>query len=154
LTVRSAPEDRRFHAWLALGGLGLAGGAYAASYLPSPIPGTQFWTTSPAFFLLRAGILVAAVGVTFFPQSMPPLTRLGRLRPMQRFGRSSLFVYWIHVEMVYGALTTPLHRNLSLREAVIAFVLFSLLMYALVEAKDWLKATWRRRSAPPALAPL
>jgi uncharacterized membrane protein len=144
---RNAGEDRAFHARLAAAGLAIAAGAYAASYLPSPIAGTQFWTTSPAFFFLRAGILVAAVGVVFFPQSWPPLTAVGRSRPMQRFGRSSLFVYWIHVEMVYGALTAPLHRQLSLREAVLAFALFSLLMYGLVEAKDRVKAAWQARRA-------
>ena len=37
-----------------------------------------------------------------------------RWSPLQAFGRSSLFVYWIHVEMVYGLISLPLHGALSL----------------------------------------
>ena len=42
--------------------------------------------------------------------------RRGPLRSaLQEFGRSSLFVYWIHVEMVYGIFSAPIHRRLSAR---------------------------------------
>ena len=33
-------------------------------------------------------------------------------RRSQQFGRASLFVYWVHVELVYGVLTAPIHRRL------------------------------------------
>ena len=42
--------------------------------------------------------------------------------PLERFGRRSLFVYWIHVELVYGYATWPLHRRLPLWGAVAACV--------------------------------
>jgi len=139
-------SDRWLHAGFAAAGAALAVGAYAASSLPSPIPGTQFWTTSPAFFLLRLGILIAVVGIGYFYQALSPLTAVGRTRPMQRFGRSSLFVYWIHVELVYGAATYRMHHTLSVGDTAIGFVLFALAMYALVLLKDWWKARyWRGR---------
>ena len=34
-----------------------------------------------------------------------------RLQPLATLGRSSLFVYWIHVEMVYGVIAEPLKRR-------------------------------------------
>jgi uncharacterized membrane protein len=146
--VRSRSEDFVFHGWLSLAGLACAFASYYAWYLPSPYARTEFWTTSPSFFFMRVAILATAVGVMFFQQAAPPLTAPGRARPMQRFGRSSLFIYWIHVEMVYGPLSASLHRNLSIRDAVVAFGMFSLTMYGLVVLKDRFKEWWRQRKAP------
>jgi hypothetical protein len=151
---RGRSEDVTLHGWLAAGGVAFAVASYYAWYLPSPYARTEFWSTSPAFFFLRAGILVSAVGLMYFQQSAAPLTALGRARPMQRFGRSSLFVYWIHVEIVYGVASAPLHQRLSIPQALAAFALFSLLMFGLVVVKDWLKARWKRgqQNQAPALA--
>jgi hypothetical protein len=44
-------------------------------------------------------------------------------------------VYWVHVELAYGVVSTPLHRSLSLEMALLGVLLLSLLMYALVQAK-------------------
>ena len=145
--TRASADDRRLNALLAVSGVALAAAAYAASYLPSPIPGTRFWTTSPAFFLVRLGLLVAVTGLAYFYQAIPPLTPAGRTRPMQRFGRSSLFVYWIHVELVYGAASWPIHGRLSLGQTAAGFVLFTLAMFALVVAKDWGKERRKKRKS-------
>jgi hypothetical protein len=58
--------------------------------------------------------------------------------PLEEFGRASLFVYWIHVEMVYGFFSRPIRRGLSLEEAVAAYVLFTVLLLGLVRVKNWL----------------
>ena len=50
-------------------------------------------------------------------------------------GVESLFVYWIHVEMVYGLLTRPLHRRLPLPWTVAAFAAFTVLMLGVVVLK-------------------
>jgi hypothetical protein len=54
---------------------------------------------------------------------------------LEEFGRASLFVYWIHVEMAYGVLSYPLHRRLSLEQAIVGFVLFTVTLYGLVKIK-------------------
>jgi uncharacterized membrane protein len=133
---RPSRADRRLHAWLLLSGVALALGAYGASFLPSMYATSSFWTTSPAFFFIRTGILVATLGIVYFALDHPPRTAFGRFAPMQRFGRSSLFVYWIHVEMVYGVVSWPLHKRLALGEVVAAFVLFTLFLFALVLVKE------------------
>lgn len=73
-------------------------------------------------------------------------------RSLERFGRSSLLVYWIHVELVYGYATWPLHGRLSLWGAIIACAAFSLLMYRAVIFRDRIVENWRirprARSAP------
>ena len=74
--------------------------------------------------------------------------------PLCRLGLSSLFVYWIHVEMVYGAFSRPLHRNLTLPAVYVAIAAFTLLMLGAVHVKEEVVARWRgRRPAllwPPA----
>jgi hypothetical protein len=47
-------------------------------------------------------------------------------------------VYWIHVEMVYGFFSRPIRRGLSLEGSLVAYVLFTLFLLALVRLKGWL----------------
>jgi hypothetical protein len=59
----------------------------------------------------------------------------------------------VHVELVYGVFSQPLHRNLSFPSAVLAFAGFSLLMFALAMVKNRAVAQWKewrraRRDAP------
>jgi uncharacterized membrane protein len=51
-------------------------------------------------------------------------------------GRSSLFVYWIHVEMVYGVIGIPLRRALPLAGSLAATVALCGLLYAVVIWKN------------------
>jgi fucose 4-O-acetylase-like acetyltransferase len=59
-------------------------------------------------------------------------------RPLEEFGRASLFVYWIHVEMVYGFVSRPLRRSLTIEQALAAYVLFTVFLLSLVRLKGWL----------------
>lgn len=127
--------EARLNRRLAAGGVLLAAGAYASSYLPSPYAVSDFWTSSPAFFFLRVGILVTAVPVAAAIRAATP----GRSW-IEEIGIASLFVYWVHIEIVYGLLTLPIHRALPLWQVAIGFVLFTLLMYGLVKLKSRLMA--------------
>ncbi len=79
-----------------------------------------------------------------------PKPRGDRASPMAVFGRSSLFVYWVHTEMAYGFVTAPLHKALPFWTAVGAFALFTLSMYGLTLLKNWAVSAWRQRRARPA----
>ena len=74
------------------------------------IPQAHFWTSSPTFFFLRTGVLSLACALAWAwaqrPWAAPPMEP-----PRASSASSSLFVYWIHVEMVYGLLTMPLTRR-------------------------------------------
>ena len=63
--------------------------------------------------------------------------------PLADLGRSSLFVYWIHVEMVYGAMSAAIHRRLTFEQALVAFVLFSTALFGLARLKERLVTQWR-----------
>ena len=68
------------------------------------------------------------------------------LSPLARFGRHSLFVYWIHVELVYGYATWALHHRLPFWGAVTAYAMFAALMYAAVRVRDQVAEAWRLRA--------
>ncbi|MGE5361452.1 MAG: heparan-alpha-glucosaminide N-acetyltransferase domain-containing protein [Bacteroidales bacterium] len=150
---RSAVGDRRFHLSLVAAGGLLAFCAYRLSFLPALYSQSNFWTTSPTFFFMRVGILTMVAGLAYFWSLRPRLTTVGRYAPMERFGRSSLFVYWIHVEMVYGWFSAPLHRSLTLPQVALAFALFALALFGLAEFKTALVAGRRRRMRPPVTMP-
>lgn len=150
--ARDPGREGRLNGAFALAGASLAVGGYLASYLPSIYARSNFWTSSPTFFVLRTGLIMMATATVF-------LWERGRDRaggevagrrawsPMQEFGRASLFVYWIHVEMVYGVLTRPLHKRLPIGWAFAAFALFSLFLFGIAMSKNALVLRWRERRA-------
>ena len=128
---RPGRGERRMMYALAVLGPALAVGGYAASFLPPIYEQTSFWTSSPAFFFLRLGVLISIVPVAYAWNALVP----GR-SPLRELGIASLFVYWIHVEMVYGVVSMPLHRELTLPQAVVAFAAFSTFLFGLVKLKS------------------
>jgi uncharacterized membrane protein len=140
-TARTPRDERRVIVWLGLLGPALVVAGYAFSLAPPIYRETSFWTSSPTFFVLRVGMLIAAIPIAY------AWTAAVRGRsPIQELGIASLFVYWIHVEMVYGFLTWPIHRRLSFEQALIAFPVFTALLYGLVKLKDRLLTAGRRTS--------
>ncbi len=142
--ARDAAGERRFNWWFGIGGVLIASASYASSYLPSPYASSSFWTSSPAFFFLRVGVLIVLVALSYLWGQRPWAQRSERPRfsPLQQFGRTSLFIYWIHVEMVYGILSYPLHKNLALWQALIAYLLFTLFLFWLSMLKTRLADRW------------
>jgi uncharacterized membrane protein len=128
--VTDQTGERRVLVTLAVVGLGLASAGYAAAFLPPIYAVTEFWTSSPTFFFLRLGILMVAV-----PVASVALTWMPGRSQIVEFGVASLFVYWIHVEMVYGVLSLPIHRRLTFSEALVGFIIFSLFLFWLVTLK-------------------
>lgn len=131
-----ASESRRV--WIiTLAGAAMAAAAYAASYLPSPFPKSHFWTTSPAFFYLRAGIMMASFGLAWVWSEQ---LWSGRWQPFVLLGQTSLFVYWVHVELVYGYFTKAISHRLPFWASCIGVVLLTILMYYLAKsATRWME---------------
>jgi uncharacterized membrane protein len=136
--VRTADAERRACVRLGMLGLALGVGGYAASFLPSIYPSSEYWTSSPTYFFVRLGVLLLSVPLAYlWVQHTPGWS------PLVDFGRSSLFVYWVHVELVYGVVSRPLHRALPFPAAILAFVVFTVLMLVLVKAKERVVRRWQ-----------
>ena len=141
--ARTRREESRANLLFGLAGAGLAAAAWGASYLPSPYARSDFWTSSPSFFFLRTGLLTAAVALAYAWQLRPG--GLEKWSPLQQLGRASLFIYWIHVEMVYGLISVRLHKALTLKEAWLAFAAFTGFMLMCAILKERVVRWWRTR---------
>ncbi len=140
--TRTPQEEKRVILGMSLAGPLIALAGYAASFLPPIYAQTNFWTSSPTFFFLRLGILISLLPIAYAWNRI----FAGR-SPLREFGVASLFVYWIHVEMVYGVLSGPIHKQLPFGESVAALAAFSVFLFALVKLKDYLVKTRPYRSS-------
>jgi uncharacterized membrane protein len=136
-TVHGA-EERRLHAAFAAAAIAVIGLSWLASMRPSiySVP-ASFWTSSPAWFVMRVGIVM----LMFSALAAVPARREGPFDfaqggPLGRLGRASLFVYWIHVELVYGYASWLWRRSLPLWGTVLGCAIFALLMLGAVVARD------------------
>ena len=131
---RPVTDERRFHLRLAAAGALLAVAAYAGSFASSPFPHSSFWTTSISWFVLRVGVILVLLALSWGWMARPTA---GRWSPMVVFGRTSLFVYWVHVEIVYGLFTLPLKQALPIPWVLVAYLAFTAVM--LGAAVLWLR---------------
>jgi uncharacterized membrane protein len=134
--LRSADRAFRLQMALAAAGILVIVASYEASLLPSIYPASDFWTSSPTFFFLRVGFIALLLPLMFLWDRTPWRGAISQWSPMEELGQASLFVYWIHVEMVYGFISRPLRRNLSFPAAIVADALFSAFILALVLLKN------------------
>jgi hypothetical protein len=72
-------------------------------------PVYDFWHTSPNFFLIRVGILLVILSAVY------TWCRWGAgqwsFSPLIQLGQTSLLVYWVHIEFVYGRLSILKKRS-------------------------------------------
>jgi uncharacterized membrane protein len=148
------------HAAFGAAGAGLFGLGLWLHSLPVRVyPVEDFWHTSPNFFLARVGVLMAIVALSFaWCQWALGLGRrlvLGwpnpGLNPLVQLGTTSLIVYWVHIEFVYGRFSIlPKHvSSIAAASAGLAFIFVAMVMLSLARtrlkgrgAEVW---TWVRR---------
>jgi uncharacterized membrane protein len=134
--------ERRMNLRLTAGAVALFATAWVASSLPALSPASSFWTTSASYLFMRLAIVALMVAACYAWGRLA-----GGWRPLAQLGRTSLFIYWIHVEMVYGLVSLPLHRALSLPAAFAAYVAFCGFMLACSLVKDAAVERYKTRAA-------
>ena len=100
---------------------------YHASAYYSP----SFWTSSPTWFAIRVGILVVALSAIYVLAAFAARADV-TLRPLTLIGQHSLFVYWIHVDLVYGYASRWWIGRLPLWGTAAACAVFTVLIYGVV----------------------
>jgi uncharacterized membrane protein len=111
-------------------GAGLAALAHWCDHLPLHFYAVySFWTTSPEYFAIRVGLLLIVLFAAYL------WCRWGAagygFSPVMQLGRTSLLVYWVHIEFVYDRLSVlPRHAN-SIREASYGLGFITLFMLVL-----------------------
>jgi len=144
--ARVPERESRLNSWFAITGALLAAAAYAGSFLPTPYAHSEFWGGSPSFFAIRVGILTLILPFAYVWQRV-----IGQWSsPVEQLGRNSLFIYWIHVELVYGLLSLRIHKTLSHPQAWAAYVAFVILMVLCSIGRDRVVGWWNTRQRPSA----
>src|ERR1700730_10727461 len=95
----------------------------------------DFWRTSPNFFLARTGVVIMILSLGYM------WCRWGAAQPgfspLIEMGKSSLLIYWVHMQFVYGGLSIlPKHR-VGIGTATVGLLAISTAMTTL--------AYWRNR---------
>src|SRR5580692_3875823 len=83
----------------------------------------------PAFFLARVGIVM---GVIFLGYAWCRwgLADVG-FSPLKQLGQTSLLVYWVHIEFVYGRFTILTQQAQSIWSATIGLIVVTVAMVLL-----------------------
>jgi len=167
-SVRRSSAETRLQAAIAIAGAALVAFGFWTAGRPSIYRSASFWTSSPTWFAIRVGILMLVLSATYGAERAMSLVRTwsrkvrsgeapadkARPDPLARMGRGSLFIYWIHVELVYGYSSWLWRGQLPLWATWIAYGVFCGLMYAALVWRDRLVTTWRRITPDPASSSL
>jgi hypothetical protein len=133
--IRILPPDatERAMQWAALAaGVLILACQYFASLPYSVYPKSEYWLNSPAQILTKLGVTLLMLAFAFL------WTRYGasdRWSWVRQFGTTSLLVYWVHIELVYGRELWFLKNNLNVPQTVVAAFLVILLMLGLSTLK-------------------
>ena len=153
--IRVIPKEgmERAMQWGAiLGGATIMACQYFASLPYSIYAKSEFWLNSPAQVLTKQGVTMVLVSLAFL------WTRYGARDGwswVRQFGTTSLLVYWVHVELIYGRGLFFLKNRLTDMQTAVAAVLVILLMLAISVIKmRWAEVRaalrdlgwWRRAS--------
>ena len=127
---RLKPEDvAPTMQWLGWGGVALAFAAYSISNMSLSIyTNSDFWLNSPALIFIKLGAVLIMVAFSWVWNLQMAAQQWSWVR---QFGMTSLLVYWVHIELVYGRWLGYFKENLTLGETTVMAVAVILAMLAL-----------------------
>ncbi len=132
-------DERRFFA----GMTGVGATAVLLSLLFEALPFKfyalqDYWHAAPNFFILRSGVLLIITSLAY--------AWCGKgwgqkgFSPVIQLGTTSLLVYWVHIEFVYGRFSILRKHECTMGQATIGLIVIFLAMLALsiwrTEAKE------------------
>jgi uncharacterized membrane protein len=133
LKLVKADHMHRLMQWSAILGFGLIVSAQYFSNIPySLYPTVDFWINSPGLIFIKLGVIMVLLAVTFL------WTHHGAGQGwswVRQLGTTSLLVYWVHIELVYGRWLGFWKDNLSLAQCTVAAITLILLMIGLSYVK-------------------
>jgi len=105
----------------------------------------DYWHTSPNFLMTRVGVLLVIAFLTYAWCRWGLATR--GFSPIIQLGQTSLLVYWVHIEFVYGRFSILPKRAESIPTAsrgLLDIFLFMLLLSLLRTRIDWKSIGWKK----------
>ena len=144
---------------------GIGGAAILAAYgldhsSIQIFPIYDYWHTSPNFLMMRVGMLlmICLLAYAWTSWALPMLSPGGsdstgeapwavRFSPLIQLGKTSLLVYWVHIEFVYGRFSLLPKRGVGIATAtrgLVEIFLFMLILSIARTRMDWKKIDWSR----------
>lgn len=132
LRVITPEQMDRAMQWAALGGGVLIMASQYLSNLPySLYAKSEFWLDSPFQTLIKSGVILLILAFAFVWSK-----HCGeRWSWVAQLGTTSLLVYWVHIELIYGRWLSFWHHNLSVTQTAIAATVTIAAMVALSAAR-------------------
>ena len=130
----------------ALGGAGIVAGVLSVLFDSSRVrlyAVYDYWHSNPDFVLTRCGILLVILFLVY-AWCRWGLAQKG-FSPIIQLGNTSLLVYWVHIEFVYGRFSILPKGQCSALKATAGLVTIFLAMLALSLARTWW-GKWRVRA--------
>jgi uncharacterized membrane protein len=104
--------------WIGLAGLVMAMGAHTASNLGiSLYTNSDFWLDNPLLVMIKTGVILIAIAFAFVWHRQASAQRWSWIR---QFGVTSLLVYWVHIELVYGRWLGGWKESLTVEQTLLA----------------------------------
>ena len=136
--------------WVALAGCALIASSQQLSNLPSLYGKSEFWLNSPFLILIKLGVILLMVAFAFVWNKHTA----EKWSWVRQLGTTSLLVYWVHIELIYGRWLGFWHSNLSIAQSTVAaaamivsMVLISVARTHRAQLREFL-VSWRPQTQP------
>ncbi len=143
IRVLTHEQLERAMQWAALMGCALIACSQRLSELPSLYGKSEFWLNSPLMILIKLGVLLLLVAFAFLWSK-----HMGdKWSWIRQLGTTSLLVYWVHIELIYGRWLGFWHSALGIGQCTVAAVVLIVSMVLLSAARTY-RARLREFLAP------
>jgi hypothetical protein len=123
--------------WASILGFGLIiSGQYFSNLPYSLYHSTDFWINSPGLVFIKLGVILVLLAVTFL------WTHHGAGQGsswVRQLGTTSLLVYWVHIELVYGRWFGFWKESLTIAQCSVAALVLIISMIGL----SYARTTWK-----------
>jgi uncharacterized membrane protein len=115
IRIVSTRDMGRLAQWWALAGIVLVFGSQYLSSLPySLYPKSEFWLDSPWLVLIKLGLALLLLAIAYLWNAHVS----GGWSWVRQLGTTSLLIYWVHTELVYGRWLYELRGHLNMGQTV------------------------------------
>jgi uncharacterized membrane protein len=147
LRIARADQMNRVMQWGTLAGLVLiVGGEYFSNMPYSLYSKSEFWLDSPGLIVIKLGVVMVIIAFAFLWTEYAVGNSWSWLRQL---GATSLLVYWVHIELVYGRWFGAWKESLGNLECAI----YAAILIAAMLGLSVLRSRWSTQRLMTTLAP-
>jgi uncharacterized membrane protein len=130
------PDFHKVIQWsMKIGIVLILAGQYFSNIPYSLYPKSEFWLDSPGLASIKLGVVLVVLSIAFLWSNLAGPQHWSLFRQL---GRTSLLVYWVHIELVYGRWFGFWKEQLSITQTVVfaAILIIAMTLLSLLRT-DW-----------------